>query len=344
MASVAPCWAASCSGAFTTRRGRRPHHSRPVTTASGGPATTAATDGTTAARTADLSTLTLEELQRTLAQRRLEAEGSRAELEARLAAFLAAPAQHPQADCSPACDVRVVGGRLFGGIPPLRRHIQLLFELLQGDEVAPGHPDYEFLLGLLRMHPRYAEKVAHPPVQRFRVRVILEDDQPPIRFFEFQDGRGIWDDFSTRKCLGFDSEHNAALTFRDAMRLEVQEQLEAFRLASTGTSARGAPIYRCDECRRRVRNGKSLRLEHVEPSFGQLIKDFSAAMNRPPPPVDGKVPGTNRGCFTDAEWAAAWRRYHRRHAKKLQLVCFQCVKQRNAGQAAGAGSGSDSAA
>lgn len=76
----------------------------------------------------------------------------------------------------------------------------------------------------------------------------------------------------------------------------------------------------------------------------QLIKDFSAAMNRPLPPVDGKVPGTNRGCFTDAEWAAAWRRYHRRHAKKLQLVCFRCVKQRNAGQAAGAGSGSDSAA
>ncbi len=72
-----------------------------------------------------------EELQGTLAQRRLEAEGSRAELEARLAAFLAAPTQHPQADCSPTHDVRVVGGRLFGGVPPLRRHIQLLFELLQ---------------------------------------------------------------------------------------------------------------------------------------------------------------------------------------------------------------------
>ena len=72
-----------------------------------------------------------EELQRTLAQRRLDAEGSRAELEARLAAFLAAPAQHPQADCSPAGDVRLVGGRLFGGVAPLRRHIQLLFELLQ---------------------------------------------------------------------------------------------------------------------------------------------------------------------------------------------------------------------
>ena len=30
---------------------------------------------------------------------------------------------------------------------------------LQGDDVAPSHPDYEFLHGLLRMHPRYSEKV-----------------------------------------------------------------------------------------------------------------------------------------------------------------------------------------
>lgn len=45
-------------------------------------------------------------------------------------------------------------------------------------------------------------QVAHPPVQRFRVRTIIENGQPPIRFFEFQDGRGVWDDFSTRKCLG----------------------------------------------------------------------------------------------------------------------------------------------
>lgn len=43
----------------------------------------------------------------------------------------------------------------------------------------------------------------------------------------------------------FATEHNAALTFRDAMRWEVREQLEAFRLASVGTSARGAPVYRC---------------------------------------------------------------------------------------------------
>lgn len=76
-----------------------------------------------------------EELQRTLAHRRLDAEGSREELEARLSAFLSAPAQHPHAHCSLAGDVWVMGGRLFGGMAPLRRHIQLLFELLQ---VRPG--------------------------------------------------------------------------------------------------------------------------------------------------------------------------------------------------------------
>ncbi|KAL4443635.1 hypothetical protein ABPG75_011372 [Micractinium tetrahymenae] len=343
MACVGACRAASCSGLFTTHRGRRLHR---AVAAAGSQATAAATSAATGAqsRAADVSILTLEELRRTLAQRHLNTEGSREELEARLAAFLAAAAQHPQADCSPAGEVRLVGGRLFGGITPLRRHIQLLFELLQGDDVVPGHPDFEFLLALLRMHPRYAEKVAHPPVQRFRVRAIIEPEQPPIRFFEYQDGRGEWDDFSTRKCLGFTPEHNALLTMRDAMRWEVRGQLEAFRLASARTSPRGAPLYRCDECRKRVSDGRKLRLEHVEPSFGQLIKDFTAAMNRPPLPVDGKVPGTNRGCFTDQEWAAAWRRYHRTHAKRLQLVCFRCAKQRStAEQAAGAGSGSDSA-
>lgn len=49
------------------------------------------------------------------------------------------------------------------------------------------------------------------------------------------------------------------------------------------------------------------------------------------------MPGTNRGFFTDAEWVAAWRRYHRTHARKLQLVCFSCAKQRYAGPAAEGG-------
>lgn len=43
----------------------------------------------------------------------------------------------------------------------------------------------------------------HAPVGAFRVQLVEDSaDLHPLRFFEFLDARGQWDDFSYRKCLG----------------------------------------------------------------------------------------------------------------------------------------------
>ena len=36
----------------------------------------------------------------------------------------------------------------------------------------------------------------------FRVQVVEDSDLQPLRFFEFLDARGQWEDFSYRKCIG----------------------------------------------------------------------------------------------------------------------------------------------
>lgn len=107
----------------------------------------------------DLSCLTDEELQQTLALRRLSEAGGRQKQERRLAAFLADPSAFPSAACRPTVTAAVLAGRLFAGQLQLRSHIQLLLQLLRSEpEVAPGHPDFAFLLALLQRHPRYSQK------------------------------------------------------------------------------------------------------------------------------------------------------------------------------------------
>lgn len=65
----------------------------------------------------------------------------------------------------------------------------------------------------------------------------------------------------------------------------------------------------------------------------QLVKDFTASTALPTPPLDGRVPGSTRRCFSDEAWTAEWRRYHRRNAKSLQLLCMRCIKERAAAAA-----------
>ena len=168
--------------------------------------------------------LRYKELQTALQQRRLSVEDERGEpatqreLAARRAAFMAQPDAFPEAHCTAAPTVEVLGGHLFAGMQQLRWHIQMLLQVLQvgwerravrswdggsvaagppgvssatrraassdqphtsacmqrptqqgltgathpppvqGDLVEEGHPDFEFLSGLLRRHPRYETK------------------------------------------------------------------------------------------------------------------------------------------------------------------------------------------
>ncbi|PSC70624.1 hypothetical protein C2E20_5954 [Micractinium conductrix] len=280
--------------------------------------------------------LRYKELQTALQQRRLSVEDERGEpatqreLAARLAAFMAQPDAFPEAHCTAAPTVEVLGGHLFAGMQQLRWHIQMLLQVLQGDLVEEGHPDFEFLSGLLRRHPRYETKVSHPPAVAFRVRTVTQEAQPPIRMFEYMDGREEWEDFSYRQCIGFVNKNLEVLTVRDAMRWAVRDQLEAFRLVSAQAGRGGRPVWACECCGRVLREVRKVRIHHEQPSFMELIKDYSTAAGRPPPPVDGREPESNRGTFTDAEWVAAWRRYHRKHAR-LQLLCVPCAKERTAG-------------
>lgn len=95
---------------------------------------------------------------RTLRLRGLSTEGSGAELQQRLAAYLSDPSSFPEARCQTA-PATELGGRLFASQAALRSHIQLLLGVLLGEDIREGHPDFAFLLALLQRHPRYAEKV-----------------------------------------------------------------------------------------------------------------------------------------------------------------------------------------
>ena len=206
------------------------------------------------------------DLQRLLRLRGLSSEGSKTELQQRLAAFLSDPSGFPEARCEPR-PVTLLGGRLFASQATLRSHIQLLLNVLLGEDIEEGHPDFAFLLALLQQHPRYADKVrgcrhcgtclaggasgcmlcwlcgllsyawnglgtrhatlagvaccgslihhfshlpasppaalqVQPPVVAFRVQVVEDSELQPLRFFEFLDARGQWEDFSYRKCIG----------------------------------------------------------------------------------------------------------------------------------------------
>lgn len=275
----------------------------------------------------DLSTWTQEELEQNLQWRQLRRDGSREEMEDRLGSFLADPAAFPGADCRARPVIRL-SGRLFGTRVQLRSHIQLLLGLLQNEEIRAGHPDFPFLLALLQQHPRYAEKVTHKPVVAFRVQTVEFEDQSPARMFEYMDGRQEWEDFSYRKCIGLGPDHNAALNFRDAMRCAVMDQLSAYRHASTVADSQGRQVYICESCKRWTPTAGKLRLEHVWPNFNQLIKGFCDSTTLAVPAVDGKLPGTNRSCFTDEAWIAAWRKYHRQNVRSLRLICLPCTEQR----------------
>lgn len=72
-----------------------------------------------------------------------------------------------------------------------------------------------------------------------------------------------------RKCIRLPSYHNAELTFRDAMRHAVRDQLTAFKLASSARGTKGQPVFVCDVCGKRMREEQS-RVSHVEPTFGQV--------------------------------------------------------------------------
>lgn len=142
-------------------RPRQPGGGRRCRAAAAAGAATAAAGSSAASCAPSVASLTAQEVQDCLQQRRLCAAGEEvppAELRARLAAFLADPSAFPAAHCRPR-PTPVLGGRLFGGKGLLRAHIQMLLALLQGQEVAEGHPDFAFLLALLRQHPRFSEKV-----------------------------------------------------------------------------------------------------------------------------------------------------------------------------------------
>jgi hypothetical protein len=115
------------------------------------------------------------------------------------------------------------------------------------------------------------------------------------------------------------------------MRYAVKEQLAAYRRASASEGAAhtgGRPAFTCDCCGWQTPDPRRLRVDHIDPTFNQLIKGFCSSTNMQPPALDSQVPGSSQACFTDPDWQAQWRAYHRRNTRRLQIVCMRCVRQR----------------
>lgn len=64
----------------------------------------------------------------------------------------------------------------------------------------------------------------------------------------------------------------------------------------------------------------------------QLVNNFCSSTKLQRPPIDGRLPGSNRGCFTDPAWLTEWQRYHRRNVRRMDLRCLLCVQARAAAE------------
>lgn len=216
-----------------------------------------------------------------------------------------------------------VGSHTFPRKKDIHAHLQRIIQ--QGFiEIPEGTDDFVFLLALLQSHPRSAEKIGSGVV-RFYIEAVGRD--APNFGAVRTDGTRI--PFSYTKCLDAlgrpTEEAKAAALYRDltcAYRSAVYEDIRYFKThqKSRVCAICGANIV-----------GQS-DVDHVSPSFIELVRQFEAASGRTPPMEFTKCGETNgyhaySKKFCDEVYAEAWREFHRAHAV-LRIVCSPCNLKR----------------
>lgn len=178
----------------------------------------------------------------------------------------------------------------------------------------PRHGELEAMLfDVVLRHPASAEKVG-AGVWQFLLRRNPRNPDASETWIERVDGSRV--DFSWHKGVrGTATSPEAEL--RAAMRAAVQPEIRAFRAAHPAPQT-------CALCEGAIGDGDAAHVDHVTP-FETLARDFTLACHLAPPGQFGRARDVLSPIFRgeDAEYAAAWRAYHARHAA-LRLVHARC--------------------
>ncbi|PSC67859.1 hypothetical protein C2E20_8524 [Micractinium conductrix] len=208
----------------------------------------------------------------------------------------------------------------------------------EGEEVAvpPDSPHFKLIQAVFRLHPHYAQKAQEPITSFFVVRNPFVLGGRGCEF-QYEDQRGVRDDFSLLKCTRPPLQPTSRLQLLEACAHEVEPQLRAAAVAAVaaqqwrqqeygdGGDGGGGDAPLCCRC------GSDFKVA-VSYSGWPLSKLMHAFRESDAPsraPVRFAVhPHTRQAVFSgapaDAAWAAAWRAYHQRHAR-LELLCKCCA-------------------
>lgn len=216
-----------------------------------------------------------------------------------------------------------VGPHTFQSKKDIHARLQQIIQL-GFIEIPEGTDDFVFLLALLQSHPRSVEKIGSGVV-RFYIEAVGRD--APNFGAVRTDGTRV--PFSYTKCLaslGRPIEEARAAALRTdlacAYRTAVYEDIRYFKTHHHDRV--------CAICERPI-VGQS-DVDHVSPSFIELVRQFEETAGRPPPMEFTKCGDTKAyhrysKKFCDEAYATAWREFHRAHAV-LRIVCSPCNLKR----------------
>lgn len=193
-------------------------------------------------------------------------------------------------------------------------------------DVTPGTDDFDFLLALLRAHPRGEKKIG-AGVEWF----FIEHDEYSAPNFGVRRTDGTEVDFSFYKCVSA-----LGRTQEEIARTEAAEYLAAaYRTAVWGDiqTFRAAQERICAICGNFIED--TVEVDHYAPTFLELTRQFEKVCGLQAPQefdecgeARGYHPYAKKFRAMDATYEAAWVVYHRAHAV-LRVTCAHCNLERS---------------
>lgn len=207
-----------------------------------------------------------------------------------------------------------LGTEIFRTKEAANEYIQtILYRYQDGEEL--GEEDLEFMVEVLKHHPRAHEKIG-TGVRAIRVQ---RETQWGTMQFAVVRTDGSDTDFSFKKCL---YPVSTLQVFKKACRDLIANRIKQFRYAQFSRSESGAlvcPITGASMTR------IGSHVDHVPPqTFDALVEEFIAQEKLEVNAVEitGLNDGEMRKGFADAALAERWRAFHQKHARLRVVSAF----------------------